>query len=659
MDKHILLELIDTELSPVNALNWAADLTRFYRSPGASGYHDATRLVEDLFRRSGVDRVWSNTYPLDGHTELMGETVPLAWEPVSAELREGSPAGPLLMSYDKAYSCLAWWSPSTMQGGETLPVVDVGTGESESHFEGKDVEGKIAFVHGTRRTNGWPQAASLAMKHGAAGILTDYLLYQDMPSRTRESLPDAVQLLRMPGSRNTAWGMAVDKPAADRLKAIAAAGEDVWVKVDTRVFEGIGVNLLAEIEGSGDTNESVLFVTHSTAGTKPAANCASGPALAVEIARALSSLIASGRLPRPRRAIRFLTDVEGHGSKHYMQTYPDDLQKTLAVICLDSVGHSQPKLDTSLMYFRCPDSVPTFLNDYVASLIDASPKDLPWVYSAGRPVPAVNFVEHPYTPWSDNKYYPAFGVPAALFMSWPDRYFHTQLLTADNLDPAVFRRCGLVAAAAALGIAGAGPNEAMAIMREVASRSRFRISQAALKYAADDPARTRRRLGYLASRDRAAVDSAAALAAGGRPTEVTAAARSLKAEITDRVQSELRWVPGGRRRVAYAPGEAVPVRNAERSAPGLAGTSYEDLVEITGEMSARDPRFNFHASRIVGDEMWNLTNGERTVNRIAEIISFQFEYDIDPRHILTLFQNLERAGQVTLTRREENQPAQS
>ena len=56
MDKHALLSLIDTELSPVNALNWATDLTRFYRSPGASGYHDATRQVEELFRRSGVER---------------------------------------------------------------------------------------------------------------------------------------------------------------------------------------------------------------------------------------------------------------------------------------------------------------------------------------------------------------------------------------------------------------------------------------------------------------------------------------------------------------------------------------------------------------------------------------------------------------------------
>ena len=235
-------------------------------------------------------------------------------------------------------------------------------------------------------------------------------------------------------------------------------------------------------------------------------------------------------------------------------------------------------------------------------------------------------------------------------MSWPDRYFHTQLLTADKLDPAVFRRCGLVVAAAALGIAGAGPNEAMAVMREVAARSRFRISQTALEYADDDPSRIRRRLGYLASRDRAAIDSAVALAGGERGTDVTASANMLKAEITDRVLADLQWVPSGRRRRPFRDGEVVPVRNVERSAPGLAGTSYEDLLEVTGEMSARDPRFNFHASRIVGDEMWNLTNGERTVNRIAEVIGFQFNYDIDPSHILTLFQNLEHAGYVTLTR---------
>lgn len=76
------------------------------------------------------------------------------------------------------------------------------------------------------------------------------------------------------------------------------------------------------------------------------------------------------------------------------------------------------------------------------------------------PGPLVNFLDMPYTLWSDNKFCPVVGVPSPLLMSWPDIYFHTQLLTADNLDPKVFRRCGLATALTTLELANAGPVEA-------------------------------------------------------------------------------------------------------------------------------------------------------------------------------------------------------
>ena len=71
MDNHTLLGLIDSELSGVNALNWATDLTRFYRSPGASGYHEATRVVEGLstgcgaipIRWTAIRNSWARRYP--------------------------------------------------------------------------------------------------------------------------------------------------------------------------------------------------------------------------------------------------------------------------------------------------------------------------------------------------------------------------------------------------------------------------------------------------------------------------------------------------------------------------------------------------------------------------------------------------------------------
>ena len=258
----------------------------------------------------------------------MNSTVPLAWEPISAELRVGSADGRLLVSYGDAPSCLPWWTPSTAAGGAAFDLVDVGTGERDEDYRERDVQGKAVLIRGTTRPTGFGHAANLATKHGAAGIITDYLLYQTSPFRTRESLPDPVQLLRMPSISNSAWGIAVNYHAAEHLADAARQGPvRVWADIQAKTFKGEAQNLLADIEGTDKADEIVHFVSHATAGTKPGANCASGPALMAEMGRVICNLIADGLIPRPRRMIRFLINVEGHGTKQYVHTHPKDIER--------------------------------------------------------------------------------------------------------------------------------------------------------------------------------------------------------------------------------------------------------------------------------------------------------------------------------------------
>ena len=225
MNRQELIEMLEQELSGERALESAAHLTQFYRSPGATGYHRATDFVG---RPPPGQRVWTKCgwsgIPLDGETQFMNVTMPLAWEPTGAELRVGSPTGRLLVSYEDAPSCLPWWTPSTPEGGMTLELVDVGTGERVEDYQRQDVRGKAVLIRGTTRPTGFAHAATLAMEQGAAGIITDYLLYQTAPFRTRESLPEPVQLLRMPSNPQSsrgqalpsAWAMAVNYPAAEQ-----------------------------------------------------------------------------------------------------------------------------------------------------------------------------------------------------------------------------------------------------------------------------------------------------------------------------------------------------------------------------------------------------------------------------------------------------------
>ena len=647
--------MLEGALSGERALDSATQLTRFYRSPGASGYHRATDFVADLFRANGLDRVWVEKYPLDGSTKYMNVTMPLAWEPVDAELRVGSPTGRLLVSYEDSPSCLPWWTPPTPEGGATLELVDVGTGERPEDYEGRDVEGKAVLIRGTTRPSGFGHAATLAMERGAAGIITDYLLYHTEPFRTRESLPDPVQLLRMPSNLPSAWALAVNYHAAEHLASLARQGPvQVWADIQARTFEGEAQNLFADITGTDEDGQIVQFVAHSTAGTKPGANCASGPALMAEMGRVMAHLISSGRIPRPRRTIRFLVNVEGHGTKHYVHNHREEIERTIVSIALDSVGHDQRKSKSALLFYHSPDSLPTFVNDYYVGLMESTPKETRWVFSEGDRIPLVNFTDLPYTPWSDNHYYPAFGVPSPLLMSWPDLYFHTDRLTADNLDPMVFRRCGITTALAALELAYAGPSEAQSIMREVGNRSQFRLARIALEaQGGADEARVRRRLTILAERDRQAVESTLVLATGEerrRHPELEATSAQVQREIAERLEQTLGWLGEGEPAPDDFPlGEAVPRRLVERDAPGISGTPYWDLVRMAEEMHARDPNMRYDSLRIIGDEIWNFADGRRSVNDIADAVGAEFDFDLEPRHVLALFQGLARQGFVKLS----------
>ena len=651
MNRQNLIRMINEELSGERALESATHMTDFYRSPGAQGYHRATDFVADLFRANGMDKVWVERYPLDGETKFVTQSMPLAWDPISAELRIGSAQGELLVSYEKAPSCLPWWTPPTPTGGVTLELIDVGTGERPEDYQKQDVHGKVVLIRSTERASGWGHAANLAMDAGVAGIVTDYLLYQTAPFRTRESLPDPVMLLRMPSTRNSAWGIVVNYHAAEKLAALAAnGGTKVFADVQATTFKGEGQNLLADIRGTDKADEYIQFVCHATSGTKPGANCASGPALLAEMGRTMSKLIASGKVPRPRRTIRFLVNVEGQGTKNYVHNHPTEIENTHVVIALDSVGHDQQKCKSALLFYHSPDSVPTYINDFYGSLMEQTPKETRWVFHNVDSIPFVNFLEHPYCPWSDNKYYPAFGIPSPLIMSWPDLYFHTDYLSADNLDAKVFKRGGNTTALAALLLASAGSAEAEDMMRLVGSRSQFRLSRIALEAkGGSEEGRVRRRLANFASRDQQAVASAMILADDGDKAGLEATSSAVQKEIGDRLEEVGGWLTNGASAAEeFTPGNVVPRRLVKRDAPGLAGTGYWDLYTMWQEMEARDPKMRYDSLRIIADEIWNFVDGKRSVNDIAEAIGSEFDFDLESRHVLKLFEGLVSEGFVAL-----------
>jgi hypothetical protein len=640
-----LIDRFDGAFSPDRAHDFAAQLTDYYRSPGSSGFLEAMEIVTDELSEMAFDEL-----------EVAAEPISNAWEPNAAELWIDGNDRTKLVDFEDAPSCLPWYSTSTPPEGETVEVVDVGTGESPADFEGVDVEGKAVFVHGTERRPGWWKAAELAAERGARGIVTDYLLYQTPGVRTPELVPDATQLLRLRPPDyfvdGDMWAFSITHGAGEKLSERLQTEETVTLEafVDADTFESELRTVEATIEGTEEPDERVLFCAHAS-GIEPGANCAEGTGATVETARALTSLIDDGDLPQPKRSITFIVGCEGPVSEQYLEHNPDADEAVQAALNYCSAGHKQSETKSTLLVSQSPDSVPSYLNDYLADVMDAVPKEADWIgKEGGQELPLLSMTQHYYTPWSDNTRLAAAGIPTALFMSWPDRHFHSQFLTEEVIDPAALRRSSVVSGVAAFEIADAGSDRAAAIARTVAGRSVERLTAAGATHAGDgvdDPDEAHSRLDRLAERDIANLRSVLGLAPDSERVETLVG--DLQADLEAAAERERAALPD-----AESDGTEqsdvtarTPVRTAEQAAR-WDGLDYEDLQALADDLAAADDEAGWRSLRIVCDEVWNFVDGERTVGDIATAVSVEYDLTIEPEPVHRILEGHAESGNLEL-----------
>ncbi len=634
-----LFELVDQHFDAERARNIAVSLTDHYRSPGASGYLKAAELIQEAFERSGFDSLEVVDYPVEN-----------AWDPIGATLVVEKPTAVTLVDYHSAPSCIAWWSDATGPEGECLEIVDVGTGETPEDFAGRDIRGKAVFIHGTTRRPGWWEAARLSAERGARGLVTDYMLYQTPGIRTPELVPEASQLLRLPeGVRNKVWAFSIPHCTSIKLQQMLQQGA-VFVRAHVRVTTSDSVvrNLIAAIEGTEFPEDSILFCAHGS-GIKPGANCAEGPGLLVELARTVKVLIDSGLVQRPKRTLKFFVGCEGAGVSGYFRDNPEEVNNIITAITYCSPGHKQEETLSNLLLYRSPDSVPGFINDYLAELIDASPKEAEWVErDGGEDLPLIRFTDHYYTPWSDNTRFAAEGIQAPLIMSWPDRYFHSQLLTPDVIDPRVLRRAALVSGVAGLELAMADSELARAIARGVAARSALRLTRVAGRYrGAEDASRARRHLLFTLDQDVQGLRTVLRLVPEAKREAVAETLRELENMLRDVADREMQALPEGvDHEVGPEVAALVPRLIGTRRPPRWAGLSYADLLEIGEQLAAGDGNAGFNSLRVIADETGAFIDGQRTVADIADAVGFEFDLKIGPLPIHAILTGLEADGHI-------------
>ena len=632
-----LFDLVDEAFSPEDAEDVAISMTDHYRAPGTSGFEAAIDIVEEELRDAGLD-VTAENRPIEG-----------AWEPNEASLSVVEPDRERLIDFETAPACLAWTSSST-DGPEQLEVVDVGTGERPTDFEGRDVEDKAVFIHGTRRRPGWWQAARNAVDAGARGIITDYMLYQTPGVREPERAPEAAQLLRLRPREYFAdedvWAFSIPHEASEALRSYLERGPvTIEASVDVDVFDTETKYVEATIPGAEIPEETVLLCGHAS-GIRPGANCAEGTGLVVELARTFQELVDEGGF-EPRRSITFIVGIEGPVSDHYLETHPDATENVVTSLTYCSTGHRQSETDSCLLLSASPDSVPHYVNDYLAELADRSPKEADWIgKEGGQELPLLNFKQHYYTPWSDNTKFAAAGIPAPLFISWPDRCFHSQFLTKDVIDPAALRRSALVSGVAALELSAADATTARSIARIVAGRSIERLHSVAADSVDPSDDRPHRQLSYIAERDVDALRSVGELT--DEPLEATVDDLSDRIRRTAEAESgALPDVPAPDRPDVA---DLVPVRSTDDYVDRWAGLDYDALLEIADQLANSDDEAGWRSMRVVSDEAWNFVDGERTVGDIADAVGVEFDLRIDAEPIYRILAGHEEAGNLRFER---------
>ena len=384
----------------------------------------------------------------------------MGWEERKGTLRLGGPDGEVLLSREAHRVALAINSFSTASGGTTLRLIDVGAGTTPSAYEGKDVTGAVVLASGPLGP-AWQQAVRA---RGAAGAISSDVAPYTRPQET----PDVLQWSSIPFDESLkSFGFKATPRAAARLRDRLAKGPaTVHVEIETTFHRRPNRTLMVEIPGTTRPQQRVVLAAHVQ---EPGANDnASGCGSLLAAAVGMYEAIRSGALPAPARTITFLWVDEIRGSEHWIKTNADRVKQVVAMLSLDMTGQDTTKTGGTFLIEKEPDpsalwdrpSDPhsewgkskvdpamvrgSFLNDLHLAVALRRARDTGWVVRT-----------NPYEGGSDHTVFTRAGVPALLNWHFTDRYYHTNLDTADKMSAAEMQHVAIAVATTALFLASA------------------------------------------------------------------------------------------------------------------------------------------------------------------------------------------------------------
>jgi len=300
------------EISGETAKRNLEGIARFHRQRGSVGFHDAAVLVAAKLGFYGLSDVAILRYPTDGEISYGTQRSRPAWDVREGELwevRSGSEPIEKIGDYKEKPVALAEDSESA---DVTAELVEVSEGTKESDYAGKEVKGKIVLV------SAQPGAVQdLAVgEFGAVGIVS--YAQNQKTAWSGENL-DAIRWGHLETfSANKTFGFMVSLRTARAFQERMAKGEKIQLHAAVKAGQHPGYYevVTATIPGADAKlkEEEIAFSCHLDHQRPGANDNASGCATILEAARTLQHLIATGKLARPARTIRFIFPPEIEGT---------------------------------------------------------------------------------------------------------------------------------------------------------------------------------------------------------------------------------------------------------------------------------------------------------------------------------------------------------
>lgn len=411
-----LSELIKNSIKAVSGRRvkeFAQEISKFHRIQASPGYHEALEFVRGVLDGFEIETEIF-TYPADGETLYGGGwPAPIGWMVKDAELWMKEPREELISTFvDHPTMVIAHCRPTN--GWEEAEVADVGSGILDEEYP-EDIEGKLVLATGRV---GWVHG--MAVKRGAKGLIyySETAPADAYPYTGLWPLKKEIENLGVAFSISRRW--------ANKLKSELRSSKVVLkYRVDSEFFDGSLEVLEARIPGEFD--KDILLIGHLCHPKPGGHDNASGSACLMEIAIALKKLVEEGTIT-PKFGFRLWWVPEFYGTIAHLSAHQNLLGKLVALLNLDMVGASQEKTGGHLAVIGFPFFSPSFMPLVTFGVLER-------VMASIAPRGLKLFMEK-YADGSDHHVFadPKVGVPQTAIGEWVDRFYHTDMDFADNLD---------------------------------------------------------------------------------------------------------------------------------------------------------------------------------------------------------------------------------